>query len=315
MCLTFQNFLSPIDSFYLPLRIALLMGFGIVTYLVVKNLNLTPRTVEALLWVFSIAMMCNAVETWLSVQSPVGLMRYSGYSDSANTAGFNGGVALLILVGNQLSGKGTPLLRTVILPVSILLVGFAIVATQSRGALLASVIALLVIFSLSFARKSTRNTTVLVAVLIPGLLFFLLPVVDVDWNRLTYRLSRLDPGNGLSSRALSGREELWPAYYAMARDSNFLGVGFVQSVSKSGRYLQQLPNRNYQFEGVGAHSDYLLLFVETGLLGMTLYVFCLCLLIGNLLRRYRNSQIAYSGETGHRIRSKPAGSERSDAGG
>ena len=61
-------------------------------------------------------------------------------------------------------------------------------------------------------------------------------------------------------------------------------------LSNIARYLARLPNRKYRFEKAAPHNDYLLLFVETGLLGVTLYNSCLCFLIVTLLRRYRNSQ-------------------------
>ena len=54
--------------------------------------------------------------------------------------------------------------------------------------------------------------------------------------------------------------------------------------------LAQSPNRYYAFDKAGVHNDYLLLLVETGLLGMTLYISCLFFLTVTLLRRYRNSQ-------------------------
>ena len=64
-----------------------------------------------MLWVFAIAGLVNAVEMGLSVQTSSALSRYSGYSDSSNTAGLYAGFTFLILVGNQLSGTGPLLLR------------------------------------------------------------------------------------------------------------------------------------------------------------------------------------------------------------
>ena len=290
VCLSLQHFLSSIDSFGLPLFIALLEAFCIVTYLIAKNLSLTPRTVEVTLWVFAIAGLVNALEMASSVQTASALARYSGYSDSSNTAALYGGFTLLILLGNQLSGTGPLLLRTALLPASILLVGLALFTTQSRTALIAVAIAILVMVILSCATKRTRTTTLLVAVLFPTLGFLVAPVLDLNWRDLTYRVRRLDSDDELSSRALSGREELWSAYYAMARDAGFLGIGLAQSFPNSERYLAQSPNRYYAFDKAGVHNDYLLLLVETGLLGMTLYISCLFFLTVTLLRRYRNSQ-------------------------
>ena len=289
-CLALQNFLSPIDTFYKLPYIALLVGFGITTYLIVKNLNLTPRTVEMLLWVFVISVLCSAVEMAQSVvSSQRALARYSGFADSPNTAAFNAGFALLILVGNQLKGTGSLLLRFALLPATTLLVAFALITTQSRGSLFAVAIALFVMFFLAFAKKSIRTTTLRVAVLVPVLGLCLAPSLDVDWQSITYRLRRLSPGGEHSSQMLSGREELWPMALAMSRDSYFLGIGLEQAFPLSEQYLEQLPNRTNAFVKTSVHSDFLLLLVETGILGITLYAFCLWLLVGNLLRRYWNS--------------------------
>ena len=154
--------------------------------------------------------------------------------------------------------------------------------TQSRTALIAVAIAILVMVILSCATKRTRTTTLLVAVLFPTLGFLVAPVLDLNWRDLTYRVRRLDSDDELSSRALSGREELWSAYYAMARDAGFLGIGLAQSFPNSERYLAQSPNRYYAFDKAGVHNDYLLLLVETGLLGMTLYISCLFFLTPKL---------------------------------
>ena len=238
----------------------------------------------------AIAGLVNAVEMGLSVQTSSALSRYSGYSDSSNTAGLYAGFTFLILVGNQLSGTGPLLLRAALLPASILLVGFALFTTQSRAALVAGAIAILVMVILSCATKRTRTTTLLAAVLIPALGFCVAPVLDVNWWELTERVRRLDPNSERFQRSMSGREELWPAHYTMAQDANFLGIGLGQSYPNIARYLARLPNRKYRFEKAAPHNDYLLLFVETGLLGVTLYISCLCFLIVTLLRRYRNSQ-------------------------
>ena len=137
------------------------------------------------------------------------------------------------------------------------------------------------LLSMALSREDVRTRGLQVVGLVLLLALSALILIGTEGqisSRVTSRFTR-------TGTLLSGRDEVWAAGYAIAEDSNFRGIGFGQFFHLSGGYYEKQISRHYGFGATGTHSDYVGLFVETGLLGVTLYVLLIGLLGANLVRR------------------------------
>lgn len=159
-----------------------------------------------------------------------------------------------------------------------LLMGTLILATKSLGGLI------VVIFGYTmFARKNARNGTVVLAVFLSVFLFIAITVQKerikelADLNSITERIDEQNPGGGSSFR--------WRIVYWYIIVSNIIENGNIVFGNGTGATSSGSP---IAFDVIrkDPHNDYVRIFGETGLIGLSLY-FIMYLLIGFLFLKYK----------------------------
>jgi O-antigen ligase len=151
--------------------------------------------------------------------------------------------------------------------------GTTIVLTASRGAALASLIALAIV-PLTHARLTGRQRTaalLALALLLSGVLFF---APRSSWERLSTMPSELERGT------LTGRTVIWKAGWEIFRTHPYLGIGANAFRVIVSRLLAE-PIRLDQTDvppAPPAHNTFLSVLVEQGVIGLSLF----CGLLGVL---------------------------------
>jgi O-antigen ligase len=145
-----------------------------------------------------------------------------------------------------------------------------IVATQSRGSLVASLLGLLAYGALR-ARQLQRHTTLVVVAVAMVLILFLPWYLEGVQTSVSSLLFLDDKYRGLGT-GFTGRLDAWEEAIGLFRDNPVLGVGFRM-------------HEHYMTTLSSAHNGYLSLLAESGLLGTFTWLIVVSLAIGRLLRR------------------------------
>lgn len=158
----------------------------------------------------------------------------------------------------------------------VLLAGLA--ATQSRGGLLAAVVALVAAFLVMRGRRA--------AVLGAGALALLVIGVWISANPgVLERLQSAEQDRG------SGREDLWLVAWRMSGDHPITGVGLNSFTVHSGEYVRRPGAMNYVDLVVDrphvAHNTYLEMLAESGVVGLGLTLALAAIAVGSALRAGR----------------------------
>ena len=147
----------------------------------------------------------------------------------------------------------------------LILAGTTILLTASRGATLATVVALAII-PLTQARLGGRQRVALfltVVLLIGGILFF---VPETSWERLATMPAEFEQGT------FTGRTIIWKAGWEIFRAHPFAGIGANAFRIMVSRELAEPIRMGEADPAPPAHNTFLSVLVEQGVLGFT--VFC-----------------------------------------
>jgi O-antigen ligase len=211
----------------------------------------------------------DTVYLFLSHQESV-YQRYAGARLDANDLGLM--VALSIPVSYYLLIQNKGLMAWVY-RLHLVLAGTTVLLTASRGATLASLVALAII-PLSHARLTRRQRVavlVTVALLVCGALAF---APASSWERLS------TTPNEFAQGTLTGRTVIWKAGWELFREHPFLGIGANAFRIIVSRVLAEpiRLDRDVLTPAPPAHNTFLSVLVEQGVIGLTLY----CALLGVL---------------------------------
>jgi O-antigen ligase len=149
--------------------------------------------------------------------------------------------------------------------VHLILAGTTILLTASRGATLATVVALTIV-PLTQARLGGRQRVALVMtviLLIAGLLFF---VPETSWERLATVPTEFEQGT------FTGRTIIWKAGWEIFRAHPFVGIGANAFRVMVSRELAEPIRMGEADPAPPAHNTFLSVLVEQGVLGFA--VFC-----------------------------------------
>jgi O-antigen ligase len=155
--------------------------------------------------------------------------------------------------------------------VQLILAGTTILLTASRGATLATVVALAIV-PLTQARLTGRQRIALlltVSLLVYGALLF---VPSTSWERLSTLPSEFTQGT------LTGRTIIWKAGWEIFRAHPFLGIGANAFRLIVSRVLADPIHLDERDPAPPAHNTFLSVLVEQGVVGFTVF----CALLGAL---------------------------------
>jgi O-antigen ligase len=178
-------------------------------------------------------------------------------------------VPAIALAAGLAAGARRALIRMIaLLAIGILSIGLA--ATESRGGLVAAVVAL--VAALVVARR--QRIWILASMLLVGSLLVGWFSVDPDgWSRVT----------DLSEKG-SGRSELWTVAWQMWQDHPVAGVGLEGFLHNGGDYVRTLGALEFADFIVEkpklVHNTYLQLLAETGIVGLALYLTVIAVSVG-----------------------------------
>ena len=176
--------------------------------------------------------------------------------------------AMALAAGLAAGARGAPVRLVALLSIGVLALGLA--AAESRGGLVAAVVA--VMAALVVARRQ-RIFIVAGVLLVAALLAGWFSIDPEGWSRVT----------DLSDKG-SGRSELWTVAWQMWQDYPVAGVGFEGFVHNGGDYVRELGPLEFADFLVEkpkvVHNTYLQLLVETGIVGLLLYVIVIAMSVG-----------------------------------
>jgi O-antigen ligase len=155
--------------------------------------------------------------------------------------------------------------------VHLILAGTTILLTASRGATLATVVALTIV-PLTQARLGGRQRVALlltVILLIGGVLFF---VPETSWERLSTMPTEFEQGT------FTGRTIIWKAGWEIFRAHPFVGIGANAFRVIVSRELAEPIRMGEADPAPPAHNTFLSVLVEQGVLGFAVF----CALLGAL---------------------------------
>jgi len=201
--------------------------------------------------------------------------RYAGAGLDANDLGLMMALSIPISYYLLLQAKGRV---AWIYRLQLALAGTTIVLTASRGAALASIVALAIIPLTSASLPGRRKIAVLLtmALVICGAVLF---TPETSWERLSTAPLELEHGT------LTGRTVIWTAGWEIFRAHPFLGIGanaFRLIVSRVLAEPIRLDQQAYP-PAPPAHNTFLSVLVEQGVVGLITF----CVLIGVLAASIR----------------------------
>jgi O-antigen ligase len=193
--------------------------------------------------------------------------RYAGAKLDANDLGLIMALSIPMSYYLLIENKGW---TAWIYRVQLILVGITILLTASRGATLATLVALSIV-PLTQARLTGRQRIALiltVSLLVYGLVLF---VPSTSWERLSTLPTELEQGT------LTGRTIIWRAGWEIFRAHPFLGIGANAFRLIVSRVLAEPIRLEERDPAPPAHNTFLSVLVEQGVLGFA--VFCALLAV------------------------------------
>ncbi len=232
-----------------------------------KSLNGLLFTMAASGCVFLLISMVSLIQ-----QGYTPGMRFKAYDVNENEAGLLTMVMMLgILWMASRTWKHSQTLRTVIAGTFIAVSMAFIALSGSRGSAISLFITLLVFLFWRSSRPwgNFGFFILLVAIIILPTLF-------------TTTIQRF---MNTSDTLLGGREALWLAAWRVICEHPIRGVGIGGSAYAILPYLGMLPSEG-GIEGISAHNPILVVWSETGILGITLYLGVLVSAVGLFVKQY-----------------------------
>jgi O-antigen ligase len=211
----------------------------------------------------------DTVYLFLSHQESV-YQRYAGARLDANDLGLMMALSIPVSYYLLIQNKGA---MAWVYRLQLALAGTTVLLTASRGATLASLVALTIV-PLTNARLSARQRIAVlltVSLLVCGALLF---VPSSSWERLS------TTPNEFAQGTLTGRTVIWKAGWELFREHPFLGIGANAFRIIVSRVLAEpiRLDRDVLTPAPPAHNTFLSVLVEQGVIGLTLY----CAVLGVL---------------------------------
>ena len=241
--------------------------------------ELCPRARDQmrLMQAYALGTFVSGIDTvylFLSHQDSV-YQRYAGAGLDANDLGLMMALSIPISYYLLIQNKGW---MVWVYRLQLILAGTTIVLTASRGAALASIVALAVV-PLTHARLTGRQSVAALltfALLLSAVLLF---APASSWERLSTMPNELEKGT------LTGRTVIWKAGWEIFRAHPFVGIGANAFRVIVSRLLAE-PIRLDQTDvppAPPAHNTFLSVLVEQGVIGLSLF----CALLGVLVLSLR----------------------------
>jgi len=210
----------------------------------------------------------DTVYLFLSHQESV-YQRYAGARLDANDLGLMMALSIPVSYYLLIQNKGVV---AWVYRLQLVLAGTTVLLTASRGATLASLIALSIV-PLTHARLTVRQRIAVlltVSLLVCGALLF---VPATSWDRLSTTPSEFEQGT------LTGRTVIWKAGWELFRAHPFVGIGANAFRVMVSRVLAQpiRTNQDVVLQAPPAHNTFLSVLVEQGVIGFAL--FCTLLVV------------------------------------
>ena len=227
--------------------------------------ELAPRVKEQmwLMRAYVLGTFISGVDTlylFFSHQESV-YQRYAGAKLDANDLGLIMALSVPMSYFLLLHNKGW---MAWVCRLQLVLAGTTILLTASRGATLATLVALSIV-PLTQARLTARQRIAVVltiSLLIGAALFF---VPESSWERLSTLPNELERGT------LTGRTIIWGAGWEIFRAHPFLGIGANAFRLIVSRVLAEPIRLGDHDPAPPAHNTFLSVLVEQGILGFTLF--------------------------------------------
>ena len=169
-----------------------------------------------------------------------------------------------------LSTKNVGWLNKTLAMISVVVLFFAIMATQSRGGLLG----MLSIFAVFAYRRIQSKTLFFTLIFLAASFLFV-------FAGISDRASGGAAEDGIDASAM-GRLYAWEAAFGMALDNPFSGVGINNFYSNYYYYSPHWDGLNH-----AVHSTWFGVLAETGFLGLCMFITCIVLLIKSSLKSLR----------------------------
>lgn len=200
--------------------------------------------------------------------------RYAGARLNANDLGLMMALSIPVSYYLLIRSKGSVVW---IYRLQLILAGTTVLLTASRGAALASAVALAIV-PLTQARLTSRQriAIILTALLVVSSVFIFVP--STSWERLS------TTPNALEHSTLTGRTVIWKAGWEIFRQHPFIGIGSNAFRVVVSRVLEE-PIRldDPDSPAPPAHNTFLSVLVEEGVIGFTIF-FGLLVVLGLSLR-------------------------------
>jgi O-antigen ligase len=234
--------------------------------------ELAPRVREQmrLMQAYVFGTLVSAIDTlylFLSHQESV-YQRYAGAKLDANDLGLIMALSIPMSYYLLIENKGW---MVWVYRVQLILAGTTILLTASRGATLATLVALSIV-PLTQARLTARQRIALivtVSLLVYGVVLF---VPSTSWERLSTLPTELEQGT------LTGRTIIWRAGWEIFRAHPFLGIGANAFRLIVSRVLAEPIRLEERDPAPPAHNTFLSVLVEQGVIGFAVF----CALLGVL---------------------------------
>jgi O-antigen ligase len=236
--------------------------------------ELSPRAREQrrLMQAYLLGTCVSGIDTlyrYLSHQESA-YQRYAGARLDANDLGLIMALSIPVSYYLLIESKGKIVCVYIL---QLVLAGTTILLTASRGAALATLVAVAIV-PLTHARLTTRQRIAVlltVSLLAYGALAF---VPSTSWDRLS------TVPNEFAQGTLTGRTVIWKAGWELFRAHPFLGIGANAFRLIVSRVLAEPihPDEYGRAPAPPAHNTFLSVLVEQGVIGLTLF----CALLGVL---------------------------------
>lgn len=237
-------------------RLALSLVFLLVVYSGVRS----ERDLRTIAWAFVIGASLTTVYGFVAGLSLAG--RFTGGMADPNFLA--AALVTAAAIGGFLLAAGERGARRVVLLVCLVILASGLVATGSRGGLIALVITLVVGTALAGSFRSRAVAVVLVVIAV-GVGFFVVFASASVKERAT----------SISSSSSAGRTDAWQVALAMAKDHPIVGVGLDNYPVVQSRYINGTLNLTdiilFRRLHLEAHNTYLQLLAEVGVIGLGLF--------------------------------------------
>ena len=262
---------------------AYLFSFCILSSIVIKNLDLTSVEIKKIVFFFLIAVVFNVAWIFWEVVSGGAVFRATGFFKNPNQAALAVALGFLYLLV-YLPGS---FVARVLTFSGLTAFALAIVFTGSRSALLILVITTF-LWYLGTSNRSFGKFLVVVGTVI--FVSVSAAAIFSTFETLESMASRFDIDND-SLASGSGRTDLWLSGVKLSMDNLFIGVGASQYQSYHQQYIDRADVYKTVLENdLGLHSDYMVMFVEFGLLSFMMYFYIVWYLVRSLIASFAYTQ-------------------------